>query len=36
MLPLAATIILCVDIVKDATEGYLELKDQAFVASRFY
>lgn len=35
LLPSAAAMILCGDIVKDATDGYLEPKDQAFVASWF-
>ncbi len=35
LLPSAAAMILCGDIVKDATEGYLEPKDQAFLASWF-
>jgi len=33
LLPSAAAMILCGDIVKDATEGYLDKKEQAFVAS---
>lgn len=35
LLPSAAAMILCGDIVKEATEGYLKPKDQAFVASWF-
>ncbi|WP_052085812.1 DUF401 family protein [Clostridium sp. HMP27] len=35
LLPSAASMVLCSDIVKDATDGYLEPKDQAFVASWF-
>ena len=35
LLPSAAAMILCGDIVKDATDGYLKPKDQAFVASWF-
>lgn len=35
LLPSAAAMILCGDIVKDATEGYLKPKDQAFVTSWF-
>lgn len=35
LLPSAAAMILCGDIVKEATKGYLEPKDQAFVASWF-
>ncbi|MBR5474851.1 MAG: DUF401 family protein [Lachnospiraceae bacterium] len=35
LLPSAAAMILCGDIVKDATEGYLEPKEQAFVTSWF-
>lgn len=35
LLPSAASMILCSDIVKDATDGYLEPKEQAFVASWF-
>lgn len=33
LLPSAAAMILCADIVKDATDGYLEPKEQAFVTS---
>ena len=33
LLPSAAAMILCGDIVKDATEGYLDRKEQAFVTS---
>ena len=33
LLPSAAAMILCGDIVKDATEGYLEPKEQAYVTS---
>ena len=33
LLPSAAAMILCADIVKDATDGYLNPKEQAFVAS---
>lgn len=35
LLPSAAAMILCADIVKDATDGYLDPKEQAFVASWF-
>lgn len=35
LLPSAAAMILCGDIVKDATEGYLAPKEQAFVTSWF-
>ncbi len=35
LLPSAAAMILCGDIVKDATEGYLQPKEQAFVTSWF-
>ena len=35
LLPSAASMILCADIVKDATEGYLDPKEQAFTASWF-
>jgi len=35
LLPSAAAMILCGDIVKDATEGYLDRKEQAFVTSWF-
>ncbi|WP_186429616.1 DUF401 family protein [Clostridium sp. BSD9I1] len=35
LLPSAASMILCSDIVKDATDGYLEPKEQAVVASWF-
>lgn len=35
LLPSAAAMILCGDIVRDATEGYLEPKEQAFVTSWF-
>ena len=35
LLPSAASMILCSEIVKDATDGYLEPKEQAFVASWF-
>lgn len=35
LLPSAAAMILCGDIVKDATEGYLKPQEQAFVASWF-
>lgn len=35
LLPSAAAMILCADIVKDATEGYLNAKEQAFVTSWF-
>ncbi|MCD8082375.1 MAG: DUF401 family protein, partial [Clostridiales bacterium] len=35
LLPSAAAMILCGDIVKDATDGYLEPKEQAFVTSWF-
>ena len=33
LLPSAAAMILCADIVKDATDGYLDAKEQAFVTS---
>ncbi|MBO4991971.1 MAG: DUF401 family protein [Firmicutes bacterium] len=33
LLPSAAAMILCGDIMKDATEGYLEPKEQAFVTN---
>ena len=33
LLPSAAAMILCADIVKDATDGYLNPKEQAFVTS---
>ncbi len=35
LLPSAAAMILCGDIVKDSTQGYLDRKEQAFVASWF-
>lgn len=35
LLPSAAAMILCGDIVNDATEGYLDPKEQAFVTSWF-
>lgn len=35
LLPSAAAMILCADIVKDATEGYLKPKEQAVVTSWF-
>ncbi|MCD8116994.1 MAG: DUF401 family protein [Oscillospiraceae bacterium] len=35
LLPSAAAMILCGDIVKNATDGYLEPKEQAFVTSWF-
>lgn len=35
LLPSAAAMLLCSEIVKDATDGYLEPKEQAFVASWF-
>ena len=35
LLPSAAAMILCGDIVKDATEGYLSREEQAFVTSWF-
>lgn len=35
LLPSAAAMILCGDIVRDATEGYLKPKEQAFVTSWF-
>ena len=35
LLPSAASMILCSEIVKDATDGYLEPKEQAFVSSWF-
>lgn len=35
LLPSAAAMILCGEIVKDATEGYLRPKEQAFVTSWF-
>ncbi|MBQ4538673.1 MAG: DUF401 family protein [Oscillospiraceae bacterium] len=35
LLPSAAAMILCGDIVKDATEGYLKPREQAFVTSWF-
>lgn len=35
LLPSAAAMILCGDIVKDATDGYLKPKEQAFVTSWF-
>lgn len=35
LLPSAAAMILCGDLVKKATEGYLKPKEQAFVASWF-
>ena len=35
LLPSAAAMILCGDIVKEATEGYLDRKEQAFVTSWF-
>lgn len=33
LLPSAAAMILCADIVKDSTDGYLKPKEQAFVTS---
>lgn len=35
LLPSAAAMILCGDIVKESTDGYLDRKEQAFVASWF-
>lgn len=35
LLPSAASMILCSEIVKDVTDGYLEPKEQAFTASWF-
>lgn len=35
LLPSAAAMILCGDIVKDASDGYLEKKEQAYVTSWF-
>ena len=35
LLPSAASMILCADIVKEATDGYLDPKEQAFTASWF-
>lgn len=35
LLPSAASMILCSEIVKDASDGYLKPKEQAFVASWF-
>lgn len=35
LLPSAAAMILCGDIVKEATDGYLEPEEQAFVTSWF-
>lgn len=35
LLPSAAAMILCGDIVKDSTQGYLDPKEQAFVTSWF-
>lgn len=35
LLPSAASMILCSDIVKEATDGYLKPKEQAFVSSWF-
>lgn len=35
LLPSAAAMVLCAGIVKNSTEGYLEPKEQAFVASWF-
>ena len=35
LLPSAAAMILCADIVKDSTDGYLDPKEQAFVTSWF-
>ncbi|NBH73717.1 DUF401 family protein [Clostridiaceae bacterium] len=35
LLPSAASMILCSEIVKDSTEGYLKPQEQAFVASWF-
>lgn len=35
LLPSAASMILCSEIVKEATDGYLKPKEQAFVASWF-
>jgi len=35
LLPSAAAMILCADIVKDATDGYLDSKEQALVTSWF-
>lgn len=35
LLPSAASMLLCSEIVKDATNGYLNSKEQAFVASWF-
>lgn len=35
LLPSVASMILCSEIVKDATDGYLEPKEQAFTASWF-
>ena len=35
LLPSAAAMILCADIVKDSTDGYLDAKEQAFVTSWF-
>lgn len=35
LLPSAAAMLLCGDIVKDATDGYLDSKEQAFVTSWF-
>lgn len=35
LLPSAAAMILCADIVKDASDGYLNPKEQAFVSSWF-
>ena len=35
LLPSAASMLLCSDIVKDASDGYLDSREQAFVASWF-
>ncbi len=35
LLPSAASMLLCADIVKEATDGYLDPKEQAFVTSWF-
>lgn len=35
LLPSAAAMILCADIVKDSTDGYLDSREQAFVTSWF-